>query len=429
MVLSPTEIRGLIDQAKSLGCRRVILVDAEEGNYADLRRLIDDLVVAGQEVELYTDTITGELALFLHQRGVHVSLGIEPKSMLQQGDGLQLLGQAGYTKLNGPRLALRLFAGSANVEEIPAMWRRARSMGIEPKLQIITPRGTVDSPTQLLSPDRARLMFQELGRIDAEEFNRPWSLPPALTGRSCERHLFACHVTACGTIFACVGVTIALGNLRIESLREILLYSEVLENIRAFHEKVKEPCRTCSKTVDCYGCRGSAYQLTGDYMAGDSKCWKADGFEIPVLPVQADHLIPHGTSMRMINQLVQVGERQAATHFEVRADSPWTDEQGRLDDMAYIEMMAQSFAASHGFHLSAEERPLDRGLLLGIKNLVISGEAHVGDRLTIHVRKVARFGDFGLVDGEVQHDTGDLLATGQIKVWRPSDEALKAMMP
>ena len=80
-------------------------------------------------------------------------------------------------------------------------------------------------------------MFEELGRIDREEFHRVWELPPALTGRSCKRHLFACHVTPCGTIFACVGVTIPLGNVRKEPLREILELSEVLENLRAFDRK------------------------------------------------------------------------------------------------------------------------------------------------------------------------------------------------
>jgi predicted hotdog family 3-hydroxylacyl-ACP dehydratase len=234
-------------------------------------------------------------------------------------------------------------------------------------------------------------------------------------------------VTPCGTIFACVGVTIPLGNIRIEPLAEILNLSEVLENLRVFGQKVKEPCRTCCKTTDCYGCRGAAYQLTGDYLAGDQLCWKAKGVEIESLPVGLDKLIPHGKSIRMIDQLVQVGERFTRTEFVIRLDSLLVDASGRLDELAYIEMIAQSFAACHGFQLFGEERLAHRGLLLGTKDLVISGEARVGDRLSIRVRKVTRFGDFGVVDGEVHHEDGRLIAAGQIKIWRPSDE--RAMNP
>ena len=164
----------------------------------------------------------------------------------------------------------------------PGLWQWAQSQGIEPYVQIITPRddGKGLPSTQaatIVQPDRAKSLFEELGRIDSLKFGRTWEKPAALIGRSCNRHQFACHVTPCGTIFACVGVTIPLGNVRAEPLREILELSKVLENLRAFGEKVKEPCHTCCKTTDCYGCRGSAYQLTGDYLAGDQMCWKAKG--------------------------------------------------------------------------------------------------------------------------------------------------------
>jgi radical SAM protein with 4Fe4S-binding SPASM domain len=276
-----------------------------------------------------------------------------------------------------------------------------------------------------VSPQRSKALFEEFARIDREEFGRSWEHPPELTGRSCKRHLFACHVTPCGTIFACVGVTIALGNIRTESLRTILDESEVLENLRAFGQKVKEPCRTCCKTTDCYGCRGSAYQLTGDYLAGDQLCWKAEGTEIPALPVAVGHMIPHGPSIRMVDGIVAVGERTADTQFVVPADSLFADPQGRLDETAYIEMIAQSFAASHGFHLSADEQALHRGMLLGVKDLKVAGPARVGDRLVIHVKKVARFGDFGVVEGTIYRDDGTFLASGEIKVWRPGGEGVK----
>jgi len=91
------------------------------------------------------------------------------------------------------------------------------------------------------------------------------------------------------------------------------------------------------------------------------------------------------------------------------------DAAGRLDESCYIEMIAQSFAASHGFHLAADERPLHKGLLLGVKNLIISGEAHVGDQLRIDIRKLIRFGDFCVVEGVIHHEDGRFIVSGEIK--------------
>src|SRR6202012_3126483 len=134
--------------------------------------------------------------------------------------------------------------------------------------------------------------------------------------------------------------------------------------------KVKEPCRTCCRTTDCYGCRGAAYQLTGDYLSGDQMCWKAEGMKVESLPVSVAGLVPHGKTMRMIDQIVQIGERDARTTFSVTKDCVLVDSSGLLDELVYVEMIAQSFAASHGYHLSEEDREKHRGLLLGTKDLV-----------------------------------------------------------
>ncbi len=440
--LSLQEIRSLIDQAKSLGAERCLLVDSASASHPDLRQLIDDIRGREMGIELFSNShgIEREMAEFLRRHNVSVALRLnslnrdlhnrlvnDDRSYDVSHAAISHLKQAGYGGSSGPLLAIRTEICDENIAEIPAIWRWVRGEKLEPYLQIITPRTAPGEKPRIIAPDRAKELFEELGRIDRDEFARVWDTPPSLIGRSCKRHQFACHVTPCGTIFACVGVTIPLGNIRKEPLAEILNLSEVMENLRMFGQKVKEPCRTCCKTTDCYGCRGAAYQLTGDYLAGDQLCWKAKGVEIESLPIGMEKLIPHGKSVRMIDQLVQVGERFAQTDFIVKKDSLLVDASGRLDELAYIEMIAQSFAACHGFQLFGEERLAHQGLLLGARDFVISGEARVGDRLTIRVGKVTRFGDFGVVDGEVHHDDGRLIATGQIKIWRPSGETLKVM--
>ena len=157
-------------------------------------------------------------------------------------------------------------------------------------------------------------------------------------------------------------------------------------------------------------------------------CWKAEGVAIESLPVGVAGLVPHGKTMRMIDQLVQIGEREARITFAVTKECLLVDSAGRLDELAYVEMIAQSFAATHGFHLSPEERKLHRGLLLGVKDLAVCGEARVGDVLSVHLRKVTRFGAFGVVEGAIYRQDGKPVATGQIKIWRPSDSEVEAMV-
>lgn len=415
--LSVAEARQLIGQAKALGCRRVIVVDGEEVS-PHLKDVIAHCRSEGLGVELFVDRLRVGDGLFEFLRAHNVGVSLE----ITDPDRLERL-----EPLGGQLSAVRILATHENLNRIPDAWRWSRSRGVEPHVQVITPRGNGRSQARIIPPARARQLFEELGRIDREEFGRSWEIPPSLIGRSCKRHLYACHVTPCGTIHACVGLTIPLGNIRTESLRDILVLSEVLENIRGFSGKVKEPCRTCSKSTDCYGCRCAAYQMTGDYLAADPLCWKTEGAHIDTMPVSAAAYIPHGPSIRMIDRLTAVGERTSDLEFTVPSGSLWTDDAGVLDETAYIEIIAQSFAATHGFHRWSHETADQQGLLLGIKDLRIEGRARVGEKLTVHLRKVARFGDFGLVEGDVRHEDGSLVATGQIKVWRPGEE-MKAMI-
>jgi radical SAM protein with 4Fe4S-binding SPASM domain len=416
-VLELDELIKLLDAARSEGAQRCILVDSEPESSPHLPALVDYLHQHQLQIELFTggQGIMPESAAFLFQRGV---------SVVAQCDldhpAIRFLREAGF---KDRRLAIRVPVDQENLSKIPDWWRRVRGESMEPYVQIMTPADGGDR----IAPNRARQLFEDLAAIDAREFARDWPAPPSLIGRSCKRHLFACHVTPCGTVYPCVGVTIPLGNVRGESLRDILNLSEVLEHVRDFHINVKEPCRTCSKSTDCYGCRGSAFQLTGDYLAGDQLCWKAEGVEIRSFPVSINGLVPHGPPIRIVDNILAIGERRNHAELVIRPDSPFLDESGTMDELAFIEMIAQAFAACHGFLLSAGGTPLHRGLLLGIKDLTITGRARAGDRLRVLVRKLTRFGDFGVVEGTITHEDGRVLAKGQIKVWQPGEEGAKAI--
>ena len=164
--------------------------------------------------------------------------------------------------------------------------------------------------------------------------------------------------------------------------------------------------------------------MTGDYLASDPLCWKNldKRDDIMFLPVDAGLLVPHKQPMLLIDRLLEIQERASLSEMIVRADMVFAGKDGKLDDASYPEIISQAIAAQEGFRKIGSRNPQQEGFLLGIKNLEIIGSARVGDTLRISVFKVAKYGDFGIIQGEVRN--GDtLIASGELKVWQDNSKA------
>jgi predicted hotdog family 3-hydroxylacyl-ACP dehydratase len=199
-----------------------------------------------------------------------------------------------------------------------------------------------------------------------------------------------------------------------------------VQDLREYRRTIKEPCRSCDKARHCYGCRGAAYQLTGDYLASDPLCWRNvhRQKDIVRLPMAVDAIIPQQFPMRVIDTLIKVGERSAVATATASPTMPFVNDQGILDEAVYMEMIAQTIAAMNGFkHMNASGAHT-QGLLVGAKKLEILGLARVGETLTISVYKQTRYGEFGILEGIVSR--GDIaLARGEIKIWHHNSENSK----
>ena len=232
--------------------------------------------------------------------------------------------------------------------------------------------------------------------------------------------MFSCVLTSYGDIFPCVGVNIAVGNIRHQKLRDIIRDSEVVQDLRNYRRTITGPCSKCGKADECYGCRGAAYQLTGNYLASDPLCWRNldRRNEIRSLPMPVDDIIPQHAPMRLVDTLVSVGEREAVVELTVRDDSPLLTDGGRLDDAAYLEIMAQSTAAMNGFRANGNGNGKKEGFLLGARKLEILDSACVGDTLRVAVHKCARLDGFGIIASTICREN-EVIARGEIKVWAP----------
>jgi radical SAM protein with 4Fe4S-binding SPASM domain len=79
-----------------------------------------------------------------------------------------------------------------------------------------------------------------------------------------------------GEVNPCMLLQVKLGNIREQSIISIWENSPVLAQLRQ-RELLKGECGNCSHKVTCSGCRGRAYEETGDMMAVDPGCWLKTG--------------------------------------------------------------------------------------------------------------------------------------------------------
>lgn len=284
------ETLDVISQGKALGVRKIIYVGAGEPMLdAKLCRVIEYTHRLGLEHILFTNAtlIDSRLAHFFYNHKLTVVvkytsqkaevydlLSGTPGSYQSMERGLEFLFEAGYPDKEHI-LGVEAVICRQNVDEIPLMWRWARDRNIVPYVEYLTRAGLAKNRNDLLLTNKeTKRVFKELSRIDAKKYGYFWKPHPPIAGFSCKRHLYSCTINSQGFVQPCVGIDIRIGNIREEKLANILRHSKVRNRLVKIKKTIKGPCKTCSLKSDCYGCRGTAYSLTGDYLASDPTCWK-----------------------------------------------------------------------------------------------------------------------------------------------------------
>jgi radical SAM protein with 4Fe4S-binding SPASM domain len=429
--LSREEICSVITQARGLGARKIIILGGEPMLYPHIMEMIEFIKNLGMDIELFTNgtNITLSTAKRLSELGVIVALKMNTTDEKLQDflsgrkgayrhiqEAFKNLKDAGYP-YSAP-LGISTIICRQNIEDLIKMWEWMREQGITPYIEMITPQGRAKENDLLeIGPERVRDLFYRISEIDRQKYGYHWNPQPPLVGGRCLRHQFSCAVTAYGDVLPCIGVTLPVGNVRESNLADILKDSEIIHELRNYRKTIKGPCSKCERSNECYGCRGAAYQLTGDYLASDPLCWhnvnRKD--DIISLPVEISGFVPHKQPMLVVDKLVEVKERKSVSELKISEDSIFICEDGRLNEISYPEIFSQAIAAQSGFKNLRNGETGSEGLLLGIKNLEILGSARVGDKLQVSVYKAAKYGAFGIIKGEVFKE-GSLIARGEIKV-------------
>ena len=82
-------------------------------------------------------------------------------------------------------------------------------------------------------------------------------------------------VSANGTVFPCVILPIAIGNIRQAPFRRIWQTSAVIHDLQD-RSRLEGKCSHCRVQARCGGCRAVAYARTGQYLSEDPRCWLPD---------------------------------------------------------------------------------------------------------------------------------------------------------
>ena len=126
--------------------------------------------------------------------------------------------------------------------------------------------------------------------------------------------------------------------------------------------------------------------------------------------------------MRLVDTLVSVIDGCAVAESVLPRSAMMAGPKGKIDEVAFVELIAQSYAAFKGYMDRMDGNPPGEGFLVGVRHLEITGTAYAGDRLLTSIRTVGAFGGFAVVEGAVTRGD-ETLASGTLKLWLVDPDA------
>lgn len=182
---------------------------------------------------------------------VHVCFTITRGNVDQIEDLAALVARHGVKRLNLSRF-VATGRGTAALELPDAAWHdvvlrvQALRERMRPELEVVT-----HLAQQVLVDDEVARMAAFIG---------------------CQAGVAQGCVQADGTVFPCVLLPIAIGNVRTQRFAELWRGSDVIRALRD-RSLLQGACGACDHRARCGGCRAVAYARTGDMFAADPRCW------------------------------------------------------------------------------------------------------------------------------------------------------------
>ena len=136
------------------------------------------------------------------------------------------------------------------------------------------------------------------------------------------------------------------------------------------------------------------------------------------LPFEAELLVPHRRPIRMIDRLVEFKGKSGVVEALVSFGNLLIGEDGALDCIAFVELIAQAYAAIRGYYDLSHNIPVKKGFLVAVKHMECNGEAYLGDLLRVNASMISEVGDFAIAEGVVMREK-EVLASASLTLWIP----------
>ena len=137
------------------------------------------------------------------------------------------------------------------------------------------------------------------------------------------------------------------------------------------------------------------------------------------LPMPIERLLPQRPPMLLLNQLLSCTLSEGTAAALISPGNLFRLPDDTIHAAALFELMAQAYAAVHGYQSHLAGKPISIGFLAGIRYAIVHGAARVGDRLLVSVRQTALVPPFVRAEARVIRD-GETLAQGELTLFIPS---------
>lgn len=127
-------------------------------------------------------------------------------------------------------------------------------------------------------------------------------------------------------------------------------------------------------------------------------------------------MMPHRPPMRMVDGLLEAGEKRGVASFQIQPGNLFVDKKGIFAREALVEVMAQTFMALSVWQAAQKGETVSGGYLVGLRNLSVHADAHPGDMLVTEVEAADSIGQVAVVAGRV-FCKDMLVAQGELRLY------------
>ena len=138
------------------------------------------------------------------------------------------------------------------------------------------------------------------------------------------------------------------------------------------------------------------------------------------LPMPAERLVPHRPPFLLVDRLLDFTGQTGVVESVLTPDNLFIDEDGHFQEIAMIEILAQSAAAVKGYSDLKEGKGIRKGFLEDIREFLFKRRCYKGDSIHSRIEITRSFSGFSVLNGSLKC-TGKELAYGTLKLWVPDD--------